>query len=262
MTLPKVSIVVTAYLKANKRYLDLCVRSIKNLNYPADLLDVVVVTHRDYQPEYAGVKVIWPDKEKYWNSEGMNFGVAHSHPDSKFLLILNDDTMLTKNSLRNLVLTVGDNLFCVNALSPCDNGIRYHLHFGFTHDGVRFQLPERAYEYEHLEKYFDSMLNSDSYYPAGLVSQDFLCIYATLIPRKVWEMVGEFDERFRTGPEDIDFSRRAKEKGVHLFSVLDALIWHFGGVTAKHTIDPAQRLANEEAYVAKWKDTKHLGCTP
>lgn len=252
MSTPKVSIVVTTYLPESKCYLDACMKSIANLNYPKESLDVVLVGKPGYAPEYPNVKTVYPDKPQFYNSEGVNFGVSKTDPESKFVLSCNDDTILTKNSLKNLVETCGDQRVILNSISPCDNHRAYSLHFKFLSAGRVVDVLGNQYRYEQMKDFIDDMMNTESLYPQGLIHQEFLCMFATLIPRKVWDELGPLDEVFKTGPDDIDYSMRARRAGVHLAIALNSLIWHFSGVTADKTLDPSLREFNRKAFKDKW----------
>src|SRR4051812_7505045 len=249
----KVSIIVITYLYQNKHYLDLCMRSIANLEYDKDKLDVIIVSQVSYLPEYENARTVCPHEGQFYPAEAINYGVKVSDPTSKFFLILNDDVILTRNSLRNLVDAVGDKNAIANGISPCDQGLAYNLMFGFVDKNGHFaQMQGRAYKYDDLKDDFDELMMAESVYPPGLVRQPFLCIYATLIPRTVFEIVGTWDEKFKTGQDDLDFSLRCHQKGIDTVSILNALIWHFGGVSVESTLNMDIRIENIKYFKSKW----------
>lgn len=248
----QVSLIIQTYHPDSKRYLDLCIDSIKRLNFPKDKLEVILVARKDYAPEFDGVKTVTPDKEHYSPAHGLNFGVTQSNPNSEVLMFLNDDTILSKHSLFNMVQALGDQRLMLNPISPCDNYVSYCLHFGFPKDGQFLSLVEKHYRYEQLKPFFEDLMNAQSVYPQGLINQDFLCMFATMISRKHFEEIGPFDENFHCGQDDIDYSKRAVEKGLRLAACLDAVIWHFGGVTVDQTLSVEQRKANARYFKQKW----------
>lgn len=242
------------YIESSKRYLDLCIESIKNLNYQKEKLEVILVARNSYKPEYEGVKTVTPLSNDFYPAEGYNFGVSNTNPASRYLFMLNDDVMLTKNSLTNLVTRCreSNDQFMINPISPCDNEISYGLIFGYTKNGEFKQLHERQYRYEDLETDFKEMMAADSIYPPGIVKQPFLCMYATIIPRSIYEKVGPWDEQFKTGQDDLDYSLRAQQHGIGSISALDALVWHFGGVSAESTLNLEIRRENVRYFKSKW----------
>ncbi len=245
-----VSIIVITYIPKSKPYLDLCIESIRNLAFKD--FEVIIVTNKNYMPEYEGCKTIAPDKEQFYPAEGINFAMRASDPQSKYFLILNDDTIVTKNSLGNLVNSVGDGAFMANAISPCDNGQAYNLIFGFQKNGLFNQIDSPQYRLDDLKDVTHELMNAESIYPPGHVWMPFLCIFATLIPRKLYEAVGDWDENFKCGQDDLDYSWRARDKGFGTLSVLDSLIWHFSGVTAESTLNLKLRQDNIRYFKEKW----------
>lgn len=250
---PLVSIIITTWAPEQKRYLDLCVESVKNLNFPQDQLDITIIGRKGYMPEYEGIHTKRPDEDgHFYPARGINYGMLAANPRSKYFLILNDDVILTKNSLANLVSAVGDHKIMANGISPCDNGIAYNLLFGFQKDNEFIGMSTKQYRYDDLKGYFKELMNAESIYPQGIVRQGFLCIYATLIPRIAYEAIGDWDENFKTGQDDLDYSMRAHQKGFDTVSVLNSLIWHFSGVTVENTLNLKIRQDNVRYFRDKW----------
>lgn len=252
MDTPNISIVVTTWLEESKPYLNACMASIASLNYPKDKLEVILVGRPEYAPTYPHAHTVYPAKDKFGNAEGINFGVSKTNSASKYILSLNDDTVLTRNSLLHMVRAAGDGEIIINPISPCDNYINYNLQFQFNHHGQQLALKERFYRMEALKDYIPAMISADSMYPQGIIKADFLCMFASLIPRVVWEKLGPLDENFITGPDDIDYSWRAKAAGVQLAVELSCLIWHFGGPTSELTLNPEMRAHNQAYFKKKW----------
>ncbi len=248
----KVSIIVTTYLEKSRPYLDACIASIKNLNYPPHLLDVVIVGRLGYMPVYGGVRTVAPFKETFGCAEGINYGIEQSDPTSRYIFTINDDVILTQDCVINLVNAIGEHDMILNPISNCDNGIKYSLLFSFYRDGQEFQANGRQYVYEDLKPYLTELMNARSNYPAGVILQNELFFYATMIPRKVWDKVGKFDEVFLTGQDDIDYSLRARQKGVHLGCCMSAVAWHFSGASADHTMTDPIRARNMQYFKYKW----------
>lgn len=248
----KVSIVITAFLPSTKPFLDECIQSVWNLDWPKEDLEVIVVSPKSYAPNYEGVKTVSPETEDYHNPVGINTGVRASDPASKYIFLCNDDLILTKNVLKNLVAAAGDSPVMVNPLSPCGLFSNYAMHLRFKKDEDWVIIDKAQHRYDDVKEYFNDMMNADSLYPSGLISQNWLAIFATLIPRNVWDMVGEFDEGFATSQDDLDYSWRAKKLGIGLVLALDCLVFHFSGVSADTTMKIKNRLHSAEYFHKKW----------
>lgn len=250
----KTSIIVTTWSEKSKPYLDACIASIKNLVYRKDLIEVIIVGRKSYKPEYEGCATIAPDSDSFCNEVGLNFGLEHASKDSKYLLICNDDVILTKNSLFNMIQTIGDLPIMANAISNCDNKWKYQLMFGFKKGEGIHLITERYYRYEDFAPFLDDLMNVESMYPSGLLIPPFLCMYATLIPRKVYEILGPFDEKYNgCGPSDLDYCMRADQHNIRYVNILNALIWHFGGATSEKALTQEDRVNNAIYFYKKWR---------
>lgn len=244
----KVSIIVTAYLQESKPYLDACIQSIHNLNYPKELIETILVCPTWYQPKYDNVTTVTPCMGAYHNPIAVNYGMNQASKDSKYLFMMNDDVILTRNSLARLIEAAGDADVCLSPISNCDNYGHYQLQFPGG-------LTERQYRIEQIKHLIPDMLASDSLYPTGFIFPQTLYLYANLFPRKVWEKVGGFDENFKTGFDDTDWCMRAQRAGVRLAIAMNSLVWHCSGASADTTmgkLDSDVRAENEKYFRTKW----------
>ena len=248
----KVSIIVPAYFTndENQKYLDLCLRSIKaqtHTNY-----EVIVSSSGPQKP-------IVPDNYRHVHSEerlhfpkAVNQGVRASDPNSKYVFILNDDVCLTQTCTEVLVEAVGNNSVVANPLSNCDNFARYQMVVGFNRGEDFCPVPVRFMRYNQIEGDEELLIKAKSIYPPGLINQNWLAIYATMIPRRIWDMVGEIDENFKTGQDDLDWCLRARKLNIPSVVAIHALAWHFGGVTSSLVIDNEMREHNFKTFRDKW----------
>lgn len=247
----KVTIVCVTYLKENDKYLRLALESVKNQIF--DDYELILVSSGDHVPQDIPkwVKHLH-HKERHHYPEAVNSGFKLADPSSQYFFMMNDDVILTKNSLKNLVMTAGENDILLNPISNCDNGSKYSLVMGHQKHSEFNRLTQRFYRYDDLKDSFESLMSSDSIYPWGLILQDFICFYATLIPRKTWDKLGGLDPQFKTGQDDVDLSFRAKQMGIPAAFVLNSLIWHFGGATADLALTDEIRKSNIEYFSKKW----------
>lgn len=248
----KVSIVIPSYSEHSRPYLDLCIKSIKQLNYDMSLIDVLISSPQGYIPLYEGVSVLNHPNPNRQFAEAINFGVRESNQESEFVLLLNDDTIMTPDSLRNMVALCKLEPAVMGPISNCDQAWKYLLSMVIEKDGERFQIAKRFFHMEEFKGFEDALMNAKSEYPSGALLTDTLALYATLIPRTVWAEVGELDETFKTGYEDSDWCHRAKLKGYPLKVALNALVWHFGGVATKICLTDEQTAENKRKFEEKW----------
>lgn len=242
MTLPKVSICVTSYKPSAKPYLDLCIESVKNLDYPKELLDISIVSPVNYAPKYDGVATRCPTDESYGMPFGLNFGIKYADSGSEYLFVLNDDVILTRDCLTKLV---SYNSHQIGLLMPIGNDQqgRYYLNTqGMAMGPYKLDEVTPAARGHYL-------MGRQSPYPSGLILVDTLCLYAFLMHRRVWDKVGPFDENL-IGQDDIDYSMRTRQAGFVNAIALDSLVWHAGG--ASNTLTDGQRAKSFEIFNKKW----------
>lgn len=249
MGIALISIILATYLEDNQKYLDLCLNSIASQTYKD--YEVILVSSGSYKPTHPSwVQHVHSDQRLHY-PEAINLGVSKTKDTD--LLLLNDDCILTENALENMVMGLGKNEIILNATSNCDNHYAYSLIMGYEDNEFR-HLQKRFYRYDELAPIVDKLITAKSIYPPGFIQREFVCFYATIIPRSVWNKVGELDSNFKTGQDDVDYCRRAKKMGVSCGVALNALIWHFGGVSADQCLDDKTRNTNIEYYKSKWGD--------
>lgn len=252
MSLPKVSIVIPTYRVNSKPYLDLCIKAVENLNYPKDKVEVIISSHANYIPEYRIARnVLHPNPERSF-AEAVNFGITNSDQSSKHVLLLSDDTIPTKDSLMNMVLSVGNNDILAQGISNCDNHWLYNLAIFVKAENETMIISNRFYSLEDFGDNVKHFKNAASLYPPGFLFPPTLCMYAALIPRSVIAKVGLLDEQFRDGYEDSDYVERCRLKGIRAAICLNSLIFHFGGKTTGDTATPEITEQNKKLFQAKW----------
>jgi len=233
-----VSIVITAYFEESKKYLDTCIESIRNLDYHGPI-EIIIVGKKGYLPSYEGCLTIAPERETFFPPIGLNFGIKHA--SHELLLVLNDDTILTKNSLKKLV-EVYTNFEQIGLLMPISNDQQGK----YTAIVGRPPGPMKLEDVNPL-----LLMNLDSPYPIALSYHETLCIYAFLISKKVYKDIGPFDENLING-DDIDYTLRLTQKGYLNAINYNAIIYHFGGVSADKTFTPQIRKAGDDIFRQKW----------
>lgn len=248
-----VSIIVTTYLKENQRYLDLCLESIAKQTYTD--YEVILVSSSTFVPTCPEWVKHHHSPDRLHFPEAINFGQRFTDQSSKYLMFMGDDAFMTETALEEMVKTVGDSQFIANPISNCDNGAFYNLLMGYEKDGQFQQMKQRFYRYDDLSDVFQPMMKSRSLYAPGIIQRPFVCFYATLIPRSVWNKVGELDPNFKTGQDDADYCKRAIGLGIPSGVILNSLIWHFGGVTADVALTNETRHKNIEYYKQKWGES-------
>lgn len=239
----RVSIIITTYRESAKPYLDLCVRSVLNLNYPREQLELVIVAPKSYAPEYPLARTVSPASTEYSMPHGLNFGIAES--TAPLMFILNDDVILQRECLTPLVSWM-KRLPEIGLLMPIGND-QQGRYLAETN-------PRGAYTLESLSRMGVSAPSLQNMGWAmrkmsALTFHDTLCLYAFMIRRECFAKVGPFDENL-IGQDDIDYSLRTRQAGYLNAIAFDSLVWHAGG--ASNTLTTEQREKSMRIFNEKW----------
>lgn len=248
--IPLVSVIVCHHLPENRKYLDACLRSLE----AQEGVDIeVILVHDNYTPDglpsWAQVHRV-PDGYRWVHK--VNVGVKKSDPKSKYLLLLNDDAILAKHTIASMAAKAGNNPVILNPMSQCDNGWIFHTPITLRpKEGGSKRLDKRFYAFEELEHFQDAIIH----YPRGpelVVQAPYVCFYATMIPRVVWNAVGELDESCKTSHDDEDYCLRARNLGIQSLIDFESFALHFGGATSSTTTSEEDRMATHSYFDKKW----------
>ncbi|MBE9174508.1 glycosyltransferase family 2 protein [Synechocystis salina LEGE 06155] len=176
----------------------------------------------------------------YVNQKRQGFSANNNHGMAKargeYILLLNPDTEVKKNSLRSLInfMEENQNVGLCGAQLIFPNGTiqpsaRRFPSIGSTiarRTPLRIFLRNSASNRRHL------MLDLDHYHPQSV---DWLLGACLMIRREVLETVGPLDEGFFLYVEDIDWARRIHQAGWGVFYVPTAtVVHHHIAVSDKH----------------------------
>jgi len=212
-----------------------CLKSIENLKKNKTELTVYIIDNNSeigtstLKSNKVLVKIIKSDKNLGY-SGGNNLGGNVAYLDGMdYLWFLNDDIILDKNCLDNLVNFIGN-----------------HPKAGVVGPKVYFAT---GYEY-HKDRYSKSDLGNVIWWAGGKIDwnnvwtnhtgidevdkgqfnktglTDTVVGVAMLVTRDVWKVLGGFDDRYYLYYEEGDFCQRAVHAGYELYYVADSLVWH------------------------------------
>lgn len=164
------------------------------------------------------IKIVRSEKNLGY-AAGNNLGVKYA--SGKFLWILNNDVVVTKNSLKELVNFIGKDVK-VGIVQP--KVLQYDKPNLIDNCGLKFNF-----------------LNLSKSIGHGLVANTFNMPFeigyasgsAMLIRKEVWDLLNGFDEKMFIYGEDIDFSLRTKILGYKVYCYPKAIVYHMGSATAK-----------------------------
>lgn len=216
---PLISIIVANWNSIRfRKLLDEFFESVFNLEYPNDRYEVIVVdngskdsSYKYIKEKYHNIKLIKLDKN-YGFTKANNIGASFSR--GEFLALINNDTVLEKNWLIEMVKYASknaDNIYCSNML-------RYDKRDIISFNGGKllswgWTYPMQCYEEDKSNE-----------------SNPILSFYAdgcgTLISKKLFFALGGFDEDYHTYCEDYSLSWKAQLQGHKIYCIPTSKFYH------------------------------------
>jgi glycosyltransferase involved in cell wall biosynthesis/tetratricopeptide (TPR) repeat protein len=241
--LDAVDIIIPNY--KNLEYLKMCVTSILlNTLHPFNIIISDAGSGEEvwgYLRSLKGIKVLGSPEKRLTFSEACNAGIIESR--SKFFVILNSDTILSKGWLKNLVehMNKVPRLAACNGLSNCDRGWRFNdsrdpntLKFNMRLDKSGIELvPGMKLDTikPNLEELYQFMSKSNEAHKDVYKDIDWVASYGTIFARSAVEEVGLYDTLYKNGCEDWDLCHRLHKSGFRMGHAMGSFIFHFGGVS-------------------------------
>ncbi len=213
-SLPAVSIIIA---NLNGRgYLDKCLSSLLNLNYPNDALDIILVDNGSsddsvefVKNQYAQITVIQNKVNNYCMAN--NLGIKASK--NRYITFINNDTYVDKNWLIELMKIIESDrkIGCVGSkILFTDGRINSAGHQAFPDfywGDLGFKEIDRG-QYDEVREVTS------------------LCGCAYLFRKSCLDEIGNFDEDFSMYLEDIDMALRCRNAGWKLFFTPKSIIYH------------------------------------
>ncbi|MBM3205364.1 glycosyltransferase family 2 protein [Candidatus Shapirobacteria bacterium] len=236
----KVAVIILHF--HNQQLTDDCLSSVKNLQTDKFRVETIVVNNNPSEKIDAlkkkYLKVIFLKTQKNLGfAGGNNLGLNKAlNNKPEFLLILNNDTLLDKNLLKELLKATGKDEE-IGILGP-------KIYFA------------PGYEFHH-EQYHPQEKGKVIWYAGGLIDwrnlvcshrgvdeidhgqyqipgeTDFVSGCAMLIKKEVLKKIGFFDEKYFLYLEDVDFCQRAKKAGFKVAFVPQAKLWHLNAQSSE-----------------------------
>jgi len=245
-TFPLVSILIITYNSAS--FVRPCLDSLlENTSWPR--YEVILVDNassdqsaalvQEYAERDSRLRLIRVDQNLGF-AGGNNRAAHEAHGD--YLIFLNIDTMVTGGWIGRLVRHFERDL-SMGLLCPvtnfAGNEVKINVNYSCRREMDQFARRLAAEKSgEHIE------------IPVAP-------LYCAMMPRNVWDRVGEMDTRYGIGMfEDDDLSLRVHQAGFKIATAEDCFIHHFGqGSFAKLDSDAYNRLfdANRRKFEEKWK---------
>jgi GT2 family glycosyltransferase len=216
---PEVSIVIVTW--NGRQYLDACLTAVAAQEGVSAETILVDNASTDGTVEFVRARFPWvrlvPLAENRGFAGGNNAGVREAR--GRFVALLNNDTVPARGWLKALLAGVderhGSVLVTSRLVYMHDPGVIDSAGDGMLRWGGAFK--------RHHGAGLDAAAESTEVFG--------VCGAACLMPRRVFEELGGFDEDFFASHEDVDLSYRARLLGYRCRYVADAVVKHHGSAT-------------------------------
>jgi len=218
--IPFVSIIILNY--NGKNLIQECLKSVFNTDYKR--FEVIVVDNASGDNSLSAIQEFFGKKENlkllaldknYGYSRGNNLGFTHINPKSKYVVFLNNDTVVARDWLKALVRVMEEDESVgaampriLNMDAPHENCVT-----GFIDVFGGVALPTQG----------DMKVLTRCFFASGC---------AAMVRKDVINRVGLFNPNFFAYYEDTDLSWRIQLHGYSVVVVPDAVIVHKGGATS------------------------------
>ncbi len=219
-----VAVIVLNYNKKN--YILDCLDSIFKLEY--NNFEVIVVDNGSTDGSFQEIKTKYPrthlvlSKVNLGVAGGRNLGIeyAKENLDYKFLLFLDDDIVIDKNALTEMVKSFDINKN-TGIVAPKCYMTNYPEKIQYA-GGMSVNLYTGKIKNIGGGEKDEGQFDESKFIPS--------CGGLSLISDELIKKVGSFDERFNPyGWEDVDLSLRATKNGFKIFYNHEAIVYHKGG---------------------------------
>lgn len=176
-------------------------------------------TYEMIKNDFPGVIILKGDGNLWWTG-AINLGIEYIRKNSKdedFILLLNNDTMMTGNYIANIISTaVRNKNSIIGSVVINQNDKKTIIDGGCKINWIsaKFNVLNKG------KKYNDVILNNT------LISVDALSGRGILMPLEIFNKIGSFN--FNSLPHygaDYEFSIRAKKNGYKLFIDYNAIVF-------------------------------------
>jgi len=236
LTFPKISVSIVNL--NGEKYLKGCLNSLKELNYPQDKLEVIVVDNGSTDKSLSLVKSNYPQVKIIKNSKNMGFAYANNQAakaaTGEYIAFLNNDTKVDKNWLIELLRPIYKDKEIVASGSKV---------LSFDGKKIDFVGGMINFEGKGFQIDYDIPVEKDTYNMYAFLP--FVNGGAMLVNKKVFLDVGSFDEDFFAYYEDVDFGWRLWVLGYKVVFAPKSIVYHHHHGTSRTFSEDRLRFLKE-----------------
>jgi len=236
LTFPEVSISIVNL--NGEQYLKECLDSLKEINYPQDKLEIIVVDNGSKDGSLGLLKENYSSVKVISNIENKGFAFANNQgakaARGEYIAFLNNDTKVDKNWLVELLRPIYESKEVVASGSKV-----------LSIDGKTVDFVGGMINFEGKGFQVDYGIPAESYKYRGYRFLPFVNGGAMMVKRKVFLETGGFDEDFFAYYEDVDFGWRLWVLGYKVVFAPESIVYHHHHGTSKDISEDRLRFLKE-----------------
>jgi len=210
-----------------------CLRSLEKVsrdNFDLKVLAIDNASEKELKlPFFSGLDVVLiRNKENLGFSGGHNVGIRYAiDNEADYILILNNDTIVDKNLISELVKSFKNNIGIVAPRIYFAKGHEFYKNRYRKEDSGRvFWYAGGVMDWGNVIGRHRGVDEVDKGQYKKMESTDFASGACMMVKREVFEKVGPFDEKYFLYYEDNDLSQRAKRLKFGIIYNPKAILWH------------------------------------
>ena len=236
LTFPVISISIVNL--NGEKYLDECLRSLEELNYPHDKLEIIVVDNGSTDNSLETVRKNYPQVKIIENNMNMGFAYANNQAakaaKGEYVAFLNNDTTVDKNWLIELLRPIYNNREVVASGSKVLSIDGKKIDFA----GGMINFEGKGFQVDYGIPVEQDSSNEYKFLP-------FVNGGAMMVDKKVFLDAGGFDEDFFAYYEDVDFGWRLWVLGYKVIFSPRSIVYHHHHGTSRAISEDKLRFLKE-----------------
>jgi hypothetical protein len=249
----KVSALLPWYDKATEKYLQLAVKSLlEQTNIDMEVIIGSSALEKPSLPDDPRIKLVQCPRDMR-SSLATNEAQKASRPDSDFYFLTSDDVIIPRQTIGIMAMIIGDMPMILNPISNCDLGFWYHGAMHVEANGkVLPMIPDM--KIEQIEGFEEAILNIGMTAMFPMIQPIlFNNLYASLVPKKIYDLLGGYATDLMFGNEDTELNLRAQQAGIATCFTPNAFAFHFGGTTSSARLTKEDRILADDLFYKKWQ---------
>ncbi|HRY82165.1 MAG TPA: glycosyltransferase family 2 protein [Candidatus Moranbacteria bacterium] len=227
----ELSIIITSY--KNPELLKVCIDSIKN-NLALDGFEIIVADSATEEKTEMMMREDYPEIKFIPSKKNIGFGAlvrnGYEISNGRYVLIINGDVIIKKNSIEKLLEYIKNNLN-IGIVGPKLLGFDEKLQFSCFRYYTPFTVIYRRTFLGKLkigQKHIDNFLMKE-FDHKSIREVDWIQGSAMLTSREAISKVGLIDQKFKMYFEDVDWCRRFWENNYKVIYFPDSEMYHYHG---------------------------------